>query len=221
MSDSKARVQRAAQPETFSPSTSTGTTAATASEKAVERDNTSYILSGASVQPFFEWPFLDDEGKLDKRSPQDKVRLWMRRIHRALQTKYSSMIGEGHASDDEPVPIVPSEDIVNERRRKIHPRTYEEVYARLEQPETKESQHITEMKGLCFESEKLFKLFVPFKSPIIPSQASGSHASVSQTNTENAETTRATVTEPEAIGLYWGAVDTLVFVSLTLFAVSQ
>jgi hypothetical protein len=221
MSDSSPTVQRAVQPETCSPSTSAGTIGATIPEKAVERANTSYILSDAAVQPFFEWPFFDDEGKLDKRSPEVKVRLWLNRIHGALQTKYGSMIEEGHARDGEPAPVVPSEDIVNERQRKIRPRTYGEVYARLEQPEMKESQHITEMKSLCFKSEKLFELFVPFKSQIISSQASGSHASVSQPNTENAETTRATVTEPEAIRLYWGAVDALVFVNLTLSTVGH
>jgi hypothetical protein len=221
MSDSSPTVQRAVQPETYSPSTSAGASGAITSEKAVERANTSYILSDAAVQPFFEWPFLDDEGKLDKRSPEDKVRLWLHRIHGALQTKYGSMMEEGHARDGEPAPVVPPEDIVSERQRKIPSRTYDEVYARLEQPDTKESQHITEIKSLCFKSEKLFELFVPFKPQIISSQASGSHTSVSQPNTENANTTHATVTKPDAIGLYWGAVDTLVFVNLTFSASHQ
>jgi hypothetical protein len=189
-----------AQPERLSPSTSGGTIAANASERA-----------DAMFQPFFEWPFLDDEGKLDKRSPEDKVGLWLRRIHRTLHSRYRTMIQELDCRDGGQINELPLEDTVEATHRKIRPCSYAELYARLKEPKTKNSPYIDTMKSLCVEAEKLFRLFIRNESRRASTRSSGSQANAPQTDLGKTGVKHAA--GQETVELYWGAVDTIILVN--------
>jgi hypothetical protein len=211
MAQANPSVSSAAQPMLTSASTPGGTIAATPSEGADERPNTSFVLFDAAIQPFFEWRFLNDEGKLDKRSPEDKAKVWLKRIHAALHVKFGTLIEEVHASGAEPTQVLSTQATVDARQKKIYLCSYAEVCARLKQPETSQSRHITDMRRLCVEAELLFRLFVPVKSQPASSQGSASHSHTSQPHLESTGAKRGL--DSEAIGLYWGVVDALVLVN--------
>lgn len=214
---SNSAVSSAAQPMLTSASTLGGTIAATPSEGAGERPNISYVLFDAAIQPFFEWPFLDDEGKLDKQLPEDKAKAWLKRIRAALQVKFGTLIEEVHARGAEPTEALSAQATANARQRKIRLCSYADACARLSRPETSQSRHITDMKRLCVEAELLFRLFVPVKSQPASYRSSASHrssASQSHTSQPHLESTGAKKDlDSEAVGLYWGVVDTLILVS--------
>jgi hypothetical protein len=195
-------VSSATQPMLTSASTLGGTIAATPSEGADERTNISYVLSDAAIQPFLEWPFLNDEGKLDKRSPPDKAKVWLKRIRAALQVKFGTLIEEVHAGGPEPTEVLSAQATANARQKRIRLCSRAEVCARPRQPEMSQSRHITEMKRFCFEAEQLFRLFVPIKSQPASARSSVSHSHASQLHLES-----------EAIELYWGVVDALILVN--------
>lgn len=195
-------VSSATQPMLTSASTLGGTIAATPSEGADERTNISYVLSDAAIQPFLEWPFLNDEGKLDKRSPPDKAKVWLKRIRAALQVKFGTLIEEVHAGDPEPTEVLSAQATANARQKRIRLCSYAEACARLRQPEMSQSRHITDMKRLCVEAELLFRLFVPVKSQPASARSSATHSHASQPHLES-----------EAIELYWGVVDALILVN--------
>jgi hypothetical protein len=201
-----------AQPERLSPSTSDGTITGNTSERAAD---TSHILLDAMFQPFFEWPFLDDEGKLDKRSPEDKVGLWLRRIHRALYSRYGTMIQELNCRDGEQIHELPLEDTVEATHRKIRPCSYADLYARLKEAKTKNSQYIDTMKSLCIEAEKLFRLFIRNESRPASTRSIGSQPDTPQTDLEKTGVKHAA--GQETIELYWGAVDTIILVNFPYY----
>jgi hypothetical protein len=209
----------AAQPMLTSASTLGGTIAATPSEGAGERPNVSYVLSDAAIQPFFEWPFLDDEGKLDKQSPEDKAKAWLRRMRAALQVKFGTLVEEVHAARGaEPTGALSAQATANARQRKIRLCSRADACARLKRPETRQSRHITDMKRLYVEAELLFRLFVPDKSQPASYRSGTSHqkssASQSHTSQPHLESTGAKKDlDSEAIELYWGVVDTLILVN--------
>ena len=196
----------AAQPEAPSASTSAETAA---SETTVVGANSSHIFPGAGIQPFFEWPFLDDEGKLDKRSRQDKVSLWLHRIRGTLQAKYTAMIHEGHARATEPEQVLPSEGAVNHGNERIHLCSYADVCARLEQPDTRKSRYITDMRRLHAEAKLVFRLFVPVLSKPVSSRSSA-QSQTAQPYPENTGAKHGPAIE--ATELYWGALATIILV---------
>jgi hypothetical protein len=204
-------VSNATQPILASASTLSGTIVATPSEGANDRPNISYVLSDAAIQPFFEWPFLNDEGKLDKQSPEEKAKAWLKRIHAALQVKFGALIEEVHARGAEPTELLSTQATAKARQRKIRLCSYADACARLRRPETSQSRHITDMKRLCVEAELLFRLFVPVKSPPVSSRSSASRSHTSQPHLESTGVKKDL--DSEAIGLYWGVVDTLILVS--------
>jgi hypothetical protein len=203
-------VSSTAQPMPTSASTLDGATAATHPEGVDERPNISYVLFDAAIQPFLEWPFLNDEGELDKRSPQDKAKVWLRRIRETLQVKFGTLIEEAHARGAEPTEAISAQALANTGQEKIRLCSYADASARLRQPEMSHSRHITDMRRLCVEAEQLFRLFVPVE----PQPASArSSASQSHTSQPHLESTRAKkCLDSEAIELYWGVVDTLILV---------
>jgi hypothetical protein len=194
----------------------TRTTTRNNPERAIGRANASHNLSDATFQPFFEWPFLNDEGKLDKRSPEERAMLWLHRIHGALQSKYGTMIEELNARDGGLVQVLPSEDIVNDRQRKIRPCSYADMYARLKEPKTKNSQYIDTMKSLCAEAELLFRRFIRHKSKPASTRSSEPQSYTPQSHLEDNRMKH--VTGHGAIELYWGAVDSIILVILPMVA---
>ena len=204
-------VSSAAQPMLTSASTLGATIAATPSEGADERTNISYVLSDAAIQPFLEWPFLNDEGKLDKRSPQDKAKVWLKRIRAALQVKFGTLIDEVHARGAEPTEVLSAQATANARQKRIRLCSHAEACARLGQSEMSQSRHITDMKRLCVEAELLFRLFVPVKSQPASARSSASHSHTSQPHRESTGAEKGL--DSEAIGLYWGVVDALILVN--------
>jgi hypothetical protein len=196
------------QPETSSPSVSAGTVTASILERVAD---TSYIVLDAMFQPFFEWPFLDLEGKLDKRSPEDKVKLWLFRIHGALYSRYGNMIQEQNSRGSGQTEVLASEETVDVTHRKIRPCSYADIYTRLKEPKTKNSQYIATMESLCVEAEKLFRLFIRNKSRPASTRSSGSHSNHPQTDLGKAGAIQAAA--QETVELYWGAVDTIILVN--------
>jgi hypothetical protein len=196
-----------AQPETLSLSTTGRTMPASTSERTTDM---SHILWDAMFQPFFEWPFLDDEGKLDKRSPEEKTALWLRRIHSALHSRYGPMIEELNSRDGGQIHMIPSEDTAEATHKKIRPCSYAQLYARLKEPKTKNSQYIDTMKSLCVEAEKLFRLFVRKEPRPASTRSTGSQTNTPQTDQEASGAKHAV--DQEAVELYWGAVDTIILV---------
>jgi len=217
VTQSNPAVSSVAQPTLTSASTLGGTITASPSEDAGDRPNTSYVLSEAAIQPFFEWPFLDDEGKLDKHLPEDKAKAWLKRIHTTLQVKFGTLIEEVHARGVEPAEALSAQATANTRQRKIHLCSYADACARLRRPETGQSRHITDMKRLCVEAELLFQLFVPVKSQPASYRGNASHrssASQSHTSQPPLEGNGAKKDlDSGAIGLYWGVVDALILVN--------
>ena len=177
----------------------------------------SHILLDRMFQPFFEWPFLNDEGKLDKRSPEGKAALWLRRIHSALHSRYGDMIEEMNPRDGGQIHMLPSEDTAEATHKKIRPCSYAHLYARLKEPKTKNSQYIDAMKSLCVEAEKLFRLFVRNEPRPASTLSTGSQTNTSQTDQETPEA-KHTV-DREAVELYWGAVDTIILVEFPCYYV--
>jgi hypothetical protein len=200
-------VSSAVQPMLTSASTLGGTFAAMPSEGADERPNISYDLSDAAIQPFFEWPFLNDEGKLDKRPPK----VWLKRICAVLQVRFGTLIEEVHARGAEPTEVLSAQATTNAGQKKIRLCSYADACARLRQPEMSQSRHITEMRRLCVEAELLFRLFVPVKTQPASARSSASHSHPWQPLLESTAAKKGL--DSEAIELYWGVVDTLILVN--------
>jgi hypothetical protein len=199
------------QPMPIPASTPGGTIAATPSEGADERTNNSYVLFDATIQPFLEWPFLNDEGKLDKRLPPDKAKVWLKRIRAALQVKFGALVEEVRAGGAEPTEVLSTQATANPRQKRIRLCSYEEAFARLRQPEMSQSRHITDMRRLCVEAELLFRLFVPVKSQPASARSSASRSHTPQPHLESSGAKNDL--DSEAIDLYWGVVDALVLVN--------